>query len=160
MATKTPPPTHTSGQKPAEYTQTGQPAKTAWRKGDWETLFVVGVLGLTLLATLWMVLISITDSDPDNKFRILPAASVMMMVEIWLIWYLPRYDKLAFWGAVIALATYLFFAVPFLFLGLLPPTLTIAGTSLVIISLLCGLLLYRQRERFFPLPPPKPSRKK
>lgn len=155
MATKSPPPTRTSREEPAEYLK-----KPAWRNGDWETLFVVGVLGLILVATLWMVLISVTDSDPDNNLRIIPAAAVMVMVELWLIIYLPRYDKLAFWGAVIALATYLFFAVPFLFLGLLPTTLAIVGTALVIISLLCGLLLYRQRERFFPLPPPKSTSKK
>ena len=155
MATKTPPPARTSREEPAEY-----PKKSAWRNGDLETLFVVGVLGLILLGTLWMVLISVTDSDPDNKLRIVPAAAVMVMVELWLIIYLPRYDKLAFWGAVIALATYLFFAVPFLFLGLLPTALAVAGVALVIISLVCGLLLFRQRHRFFPLPTTKPSPKK
>lgn len=121
---------------------------------------MVGVLGLILAGTLWMVLISITDSDPDNKLRIIPAASVMVMVELWLIFYLPRYDKLAFWGAVIALATYLFFAVPFLFLGLLPPLLALVGSALVLISLLCGLLLFRQRARFFPRLPAKTPPKK
>ena len=156
MATKSsPPPTRPSREEPVEY-----PKKSAWRNGDWETLFVVGVLGLILLATLWMVLISVTDSDPDNNLRIIPAAAVMVMVELWLIYYLPRYDKLAFWGAVIALATYLFFAVPFLFLGLLPTSLTIAGAALVVISLVCGLLLFRQRDRFFPAPPPKTPAKK
>ncbi len=121
---------------------------------------MVGVLGLILAGTLWMVFISVTDSDPDNNLRIIPAASVMVMVEVWLLVYLPRYDKLAFWGAVIALATYLFFALPFLFLGLLPTTLAIVGTGLVVISLLCGLLLYRQRGRFFPLPSTKIASKK
>jgi peptidoglycan/LPS O-acetylase OafA/YrhL len=149
-----------AGPAPTEYEPAIQPALPAWRTGDWETLFVVGVLGLILLGTLWMVLISVTDSDPDNKFRIVPAAAVMVMVELWLIIYLPRYDKLAFWGAAIALATYLFFAVPFLFLGLLPLALTVVGTALVGISLVCCLLLYRQRARFFPPPPPKAPRKK
>ena len=147
MTTKSPPPVHKPGETASENTR-----RTAWRNRDWETLFVVGVVGLILLGTLWMVLISVADSDPDNKFRILPAAAVMVMVEVWLIFYLPRYDKLAFWGTVIALATYLFFAVPFLFLGLLPTTLAVVGSVLVIVSLLCGVLLYRQRDRFFPLP--------
>lgn len=155
MATKLTPPTRTPREEPAEYLK-----KPAWRNGDWETLFVVGVLGLILAGTLWMVFISVTDSDPDNNLRIIPAASVMVMVEVWLLVYLPRYDKLAFWGAVIALATYLFFALPFLFLGLLPTTLAIVGTGLVVISLLCGLLLYRQRGRFFPLPSTKIASKK
>ncbi|MBN9390442.1 MAG: hypothetical protein J0I20_20605 [Chloroflexi bacterium] len=144
MATKTPSP------ESSEYTRT---RPTAWRNHDWETLFVVGVIGLILLATLWMVLISVTDSDPDNKFRILPAAAVMVMVEVWLIFYLPRYDKLAFWGTVISLATYLFFAVPFLFLGLLPTTLAVAGSILCVICLICGILLFRQRNKFFPVAP-------
>lgn len=148
MTTKSPPPAHKSGETSNEFTR-----KTAWRNHDWETLFVVGVIGLILLGTLWMVVISVADSDPDNKFRILPAAAVMVMVEVWLIFYLPRYDRLAFWGTVIALATYLFFAVPFLFLGLLPATLAVTGSVLVVVSLLCGVLLFRQRERFFPLPP-------
>lgn len=154
MATKSSPPP-TRRDEPVEYSK-----KPAWRNGDWETLFVVGVLGLILLATLWMVLISVTDSDPDNNLRIIPAAAVMVMVELWLIIYLPRYDKLAFWGAVIALATYLFFAIPFLFLGLLPTGLAVAGSAMVVISLVCGLLLFRQRERFFPVPPPKTPAKK
>jgi peptidoglycan/LPS O-acetylase OafA/YrhL len=140
--------TKTSAPESSEYTRT---RPTAWRNRDWETLFVVGVIGLILLATLWMVLISMTDSDPDNKFRILPAAAVMVMVEVWLIFYLPRYDKLAFWGTVISLATYLFFAVPFLFLGLLPTALAVAGSVLAVICLVCGILLYRQRDKFFPV---------
>lgn len=145
MATKSPPPAH---QPDTATTPTFR--KSAWRNRDWETLFVVGVVGLILIGTLWMVVVSVADSDPDNKLRIVPAAAVMVMVEAWLIFYLPRYDKLAFWGTVIALATYLFFAVPFLFLGLLPTTLAVAGSVLVTVSLVCGVLLFRQRERFFP----------
>lgn len=149
MAAKSPAPPHQPGEKSPEY-----PRPTAWRNRDWETLFVVGVIGLIMAGTLWMVVISVTDSDPDNKLRILPAAAVMVMVELWLIFYLPRYDKLAFWGTVIALATYLFFAVPFLFLGLLPVALAVAGSILGVICLVCGLLLFRQRAKFFPAPPP------
>jgi hypothetical protein len=152
MATKTPAP------ESSEYTRT---RPTAWRNRDWETLFVVGVIGLILLGTLWMVVISVTDSDPDNKFRILPAAAVMVMVELWLIFYLPRYDKLAFWGTVISLATYLFFAVPFLFLGLLPTSLAVVGSVLAVICLVCGILLFRQRNKFFPvLSSTRPTTKK
>ncbi len=146
MTTKPPPTAPKPGETATEFNR-----QTAWHSRDWETLFVVGVVGLILLGTLWMVLISVTDSDPDNKFRIVPAAAVMVMVEVWLIFYLPRYDKLAFWGTVIALATYLFFAVPFLFLGLLPVTIAVVGSVLVAVSLLCGYLLYRRRARFFPL---------
>ena len=145
MATKTPAPAQKPDNISPAYTR-----PTAWHNRDWETLFVVGIIGLLLAGTLWMVVIAVTDSDPDNKLRILPAAAVMVMVELWLIFYLPRYDKLAFWGTVISLATYLFFAVPFLFMGLLPAALAVAGSVLGVICLACGILLFRQRDKFFP----------
>jgi hypothetical protein len=130
---------------------TNQPKiRSAWRRRDWETLTVVGLFVLALLATVWMILISVTDnrSDPGNQFRIVPAASLMLMVEIWLILTLPFYGKLAFWGAIITIATYLFFAVPFVGMGLLSGPFAV-GISIGIFASLIGLLLlFRQRDRF------------
>ncbi len=132
-------------------TKASKAGKTAWRERDWETLFVVAVFVIALLATVWMILISISDSDPDNKFRIVPAASLMLMIEAWLIFTLPFYGKLAFWGAVISIATYLFFAVPFVGMGLLSGGFAIGIGLFIVVSMLCLLLLFRQRERFFRL---------
>jgi hypothetical protein len=80
-----------------------------------------------------------------------------VIVEVWVFITLPLYSKLAFWGAVLSLATYLFFAVPFVFLGLLPDAVSLGAAIFIIISLVCGLLLFRQRDRFFP-PAPLPPR--
>ncbi len=132
----------------------GPARRNAFARRDWETLFVVATFVVSLLATLAMVLVSVTDKEPDNRFRIVPAASIMVMVELWLLVYLPFYGKLAFWGAVISLATFLFFAVPFIFLGLLPTSYTVGGIISIVMSLLAGLFLFRRRERFFPPAPP------
>lgn len=130
---------------------------TAFAQKDWETLFVTGFFVVCLLATFWMCFVYITDStDPNrDRFQILPAAIVMVMVEVWLIWGLPIYDKLVFWGAFIGLGTYLFFAVPFIFLGLLPTTWSVVGIVLSLLSLVSGFFLFRQRTRFLPPAPPR-----
>ncbi len=133
--------------------------KNAWQLRDWETLFVAGIFLIALLATAWMIVVSITDPVPDNRYRILPAASLMIMVELWVMLTLPFYSKLGFWGAVLSLATYLFFAVPFVFLGLLPDAFSFVGAVFIVISLIAALLLFRQRDRFFPPPPVRPRSK-
>ncbi|HEX2916730.1 MAG TPA: hypothetical protein VH186_38570 [Chloroflexia bacterium] len=138
----------------SERPQTAAKRRNAWQARDYETMFVTLVFLLSLLATLWMVLVSVTGPDPDTRLRIVPASAVMVMVEAWLIFSLPVYSKLAFWGSLISLATFLFFAVPFIFLGLLPDSLDFAAIFFSLIALVCGLLLFRQRERF--LPPPTP----
>lgn len=147
-------PSPATGENPKAPKKTRQ---NAWRAKDWETLFVAFIFLVALVATLWMIFVSITGNDPDNRFRIVPAASLMLIVEIWLFITLPLYSKLAFWGAVLSLATYLFFAVPFVFLGLLPDAVSLGAAIFIVISLVCGLLLYRQRDRFFP-PAPLPPR--
>jgi peptidoglycan/LPS O-acetylase OafA/YrhL len=130
-------------------------SRNALRERNWEILFVALVMLVSLLATVGMVLVSVFDpKNADNQFRILPAACLMMLVELWLIFSLPFYSKMAFWGGVIFLATYLFFAVPFVFLGLLPGNFMIAAVLFIVISLVCLLLLFRQRELFL-----RPARK-
>jgi hypothetical protein len=131
----------------------------AFKERDWKTLFVTGVFGLSFLATVAMCYISVTSgADNDNRFNIIPAAAVMFMVEIWLVLTLPVYGKLAFWGALITLATFLFFAVPFAYLGLLPTEWAIAAYVFSVISVVCGIFLYLERNRFIPPPPPRPVR--
>ena len=134
-------------------------SRNVWQQRDWETLFVTGVVVVSLLLTLWMVYVSVTDPVPDNRYRIVPAASIMVMVEIWLILTLPVYGRLAYWGMVISIATYLFFAVPFTILNILPAGFAVGTTSGIVASAVCGLLLFRQRDRFFPPAPPAPRRK-
>ncbi len=132
-------------------TQINKPKSTrrnAWQVRDWETLFVTLVFLIALLATIWMIFISVTDKEPENRFRIVPAGSLMIIVELWVMLTLPFYSKLAFWGSIISLATYLFFAVPFVFLGLLPTELSIGAGIFIIISLVCCIMLIRQRDRF------------
>lgn len=151
MATNSSQPIKTSeGKRPKEQKLAEPQLKrlNAWQSRDWETLFVTFIVFISLLATLWMVLISITDPEPNNRFRIVPAAAIMVMVELWLMVYLPVYGKLAFWGAFISLATYLFFAVPFIALGLLPTALATGGTIATALALICCLLLFRQRDHF------------
>lgn len=127
--------------------------RNAFKDRNWEVLLVSFVFLISLLGTLSMVLVSVFDpQNTDNQFRILPAASIMVMVELWLIIYLPFYGKLAFWGAYIFLATYLFFAAPFAFLQLLPGTLGLAADFFIVVSLVCGLLLFRQRAIFLQAP--------
>ncbi len=123
-------------------------AINAFHDRNWEVLFVCFVFLVSLIATVGMVLISAFDPLNDSPYRILPAAALMIMVEIWLVFSLPFYNKLAFWGAIIFLGTYLFFAVPFAFLGLLPTAINIGVIAFIVISLICGLLLYRQKNLF------------
>ena len=143
MATK-PLPTGPKAARPAKI------STNAWQRRDWETLAVVGVFVIALLATVWMILVSVGDaeSDASNRFRIVPAASLMLMVEIWLMLTLPFYGKLAFWGAIITIATYLFFAIPFVGMGLLSGPFSIGISGGIGLSLVCLLLLFRQRDRF------------
>lgn len=130
----------------------------AFRDRNWEVLFVCFIFLVFLLATIGMILISVFDpKNTDNQFRILPAASLVILVDLWVMLSLPFYSKLSFWGGIIFLATYLFFAVPFVFLGLLPDTLWLGIAVFIVISLVCMLVLFRQRERF--LRPPKPTQK-
>lgn len=123
--------------------------RNAFRDRNWEVLFVSFIFLVSLLATIGMVLISVFDpKNTDNQFRIVPAASIMVMVELWLVFSLPFYSKISFWGGIIFLATYLFFAVPFVYLGLLPGVLGVGIGVFSVVALLCGLVLFRQRERF------------
>src|SRR5689334_9182525 len=135
MATKPSPPAKQPTFEPG-YTP---PRPNAWQGRDWETLFVALVFLIALGVTAWMIFISVTGTDPDNRFRIIPAAGLMLLVELWVFVSLPLYNKLAFWGAVLSLATYLFFAVPFVFLGLLPDGVMIGAGIFIVISLVCGL---------------------
>ncbi len=135
--------------------------RNAFRDRNWEILFVTFVFLVSLLATIGMILISVFDPrNSDNQFRIIPAASVMLLVEFWLVFSLPFYSKISFWGGVIFLATYLFFAIPFLYYQLLPGLVNLGAGAFVVISLLCGFLLFRQRELFLrPATAPDKERK-
>jgi len=124
-------------------------ASNAFKERNWEVLGVSFVFLISLLATVGMVLISIFDPQNEgNQFRIVPAAGLMVLVELWLVFSLPFYSKISFWGGIIFLATYLFFAVPFLFLQLLPGLIGVGTGIFSVIALICALLLFRQRERF------------
>jgi hypothetical protein len=138
-------------EKPA--TSTRPVARNAFRDRNWEVLFVAFVFLVSLIATVGMVLIAVLDPQNDNRFSIIPAGALMLLVEVWLVFTLPFYGRLAFWGAIIFLATYLFFAVPFAYLGLLPGAVNAGAIIFSIISVVCGVLLFRQRELF--LKPPK-----
>lgn len=123
----------------------------AFKRRDWETLAVTGLFIISLLATIWMVIISILG----DAFRIVPAAGLLALVEVWLIFYVPVYSKLSFWGAFIFIATYLFFAVPFAGMGILPPEFNLINIVFIVLSLMACLLLFRQRDLFLKKPTKK-----
>lgn len=127
--------------------------RNAFRRRDWETLTVAAVFLLSLLATIWMVLVSVQG----ETYRIIPAASLLALVELWLIVYLPFYGKLAFWGALIFIGTYLFFAVPAVTFNILTTEVAIIVGGFIVVSLLCLVLLFRQRALFLVTSPSNPS---
>jgi hypothetical protein len=133
---------------------TSTPTGNAFKRKDWETLTVTFVLAVSFLATLWMMLISLQG----EAYRIIPAAFLLALVQIWLIVYIPVYGKLAFWGAIIFVATYLFFAVPFVVLGILPPEFNFYALVFIVVSLICLLLLFRRRALFLNKPVAKSSK--
>jgi hypothetical protein len=134
---------------------TVQPSGNAFKRKDWETITVTIVFGLSLVATIWMVIVSAQEA----VFRIIPAAGLLVLVELWLIFTIPVYGKLAFWGALIFIATFLFFAVPFAALGILPPEFNLLTIAFIVVSLVCVLLLFRQRDLFLNKPEKKKAAK-
>jgi hypothetical protein len=131
-------------QKPAT------PARNAFKERNWGILFVTFIFFLSSVATLAMVLVSVTE----DVFRIVPAAALLGMVEVWLMFTLPFYWKLSFWGSLIFLATYLFFAVPVVALNLVPGVWLAIIIALIVASVACFIILFVQRYLFIPRPKP------
>ncbi len=130
---------------------TKKPRHTALSDRNWEVVLVIVYVFLVSIGlTGGMVLISVGE----NVYRILPAASLLVMVGVWLTLTLPFYSKLSFWGTIIFIATYLMFGVPFVFLGLLPMVWAIVAVLFIIFGVACFVIMFRQRNLFLPPPPP------
>jgi len=114
----------------------------AFRDRNWGVLFIGLVFVLSLIATLAVMLLTIS-----TRLDVIPAALLMVMVEVWLIFSIPLYSKLAFWGGVIFILSFLFFALPFLALNLFPPY-NAYTISFISVSLLCFVIMFRERRLF------------
>jgi hypothetical protein len=129
--------------------------RSAFKDRNWEVLFVTLVFFLSLVFTVIMVLVSVSE----DVFRIIPAAALLAMVELWLLLSVPFYSKISFWGGIIFIATFLFFAVPAVVLNFLPTSWTLVMWAFIVVSVICFVIMFRQRAHFLPPPPPPPSRK-
>lgn len=114
----------------------------AFRDRNWGVLFICFVFVLSLVATLAVMFLTVS-----SRLDVVPAALLMVMVEGWLIFSIPFYSKLAFWGGAIFILSFLFFALPFLVLNLFPPY-NAYTISFIIISLLCFVIMFRERDLF------------
>ena len=118
----------------------------ALRDRNWGVLFLALVFLLSLVATIAVMLLTI-----GTRLDVIPAALLMVAVELWLIVYLPFYSRLAFWGGVIFIISFLFFALPFVALNLFPPYNAYA-IAFIVISLVCFLIMFRERRLFLDKP--------
>ena len=120
----------------------------AVRDRNWGVLFVSFIFVLALIATLAIMVITI-----GTRLDVIPAALLMVLVELWLIIELPMYSKLTFWGSVIFILSFLFFALPFVALNLFPPY-NAYGIGFIVVSLGCFVVLFRERHWFLERPTP------
>jgi hypothetical protein len=134
--------------KKASSSEGGSRRPNAVRDRNWGVLFVSFVFVLALIATLAIMVITI-----GTRLDVIPAALLMVLVELWLIIELPMYSKLTFWGSVIFILSFLFFALPFVALNLFPPY-NAYGIGFIIISLVCFGVLFRERRWFLERPTP------
>jgi hypothetical protein len=133
-----------------------KPQRNAFSDRNWEVLFIIFVLLISVVATGVMVLVSVQQ----EVFRIIPAAALLAMVELWLLFTVPLYSRLSFWGSLIFIATFLFFAVPAAVLNLLPDIWIVITWLFVVVSGMCFVLMFRQKALFLPLPPVRNHSKK
>ncbi len=147
LTNKTPKPATTL---PTQQVATSKLPPNAFRDRNWGVLFISFVFVLSLVATLAVMFLTIS-----TRLDVVPAALLMVMVEAWLVFSIPLYSKLAFWGGVIFILSFLFFAMPFLVLNLFPPY-NAYTISFISISLLCFVIMFRERRLFLD----KPARSK
>ena len=111
---------------------------------NWGVLFIVLMLVLSLIGDGAMVLIA----TGDDVFRIIPAASLLALTQVWLILSLLFYSKLAFWGTAIFLMTFLTVAAPMAWSGYLPNDWLAVVVPAIALSVVCGVILFRERALF------------
>lgn len=127
----------------SETTEVKVARRNAFRDRNWGVLFVSFMFLLSLIATLAVMFFTI-----GTRLDVIPAAMLMVVVELWLMASLPLYQKLTFWASVIFILSFLFFAVPFVALNILPPAFNAYAIVFMIISVACFIILFRERNLF------------